>query len=283
MTAACVVIDPRDGTVLAAAAGHPPPLYWDHAQGRLVTVSDHGPALGLVPDWGGPTARWRLAPWDTLILYTDGVLDAKLNRTERLGEARLAELLGRGAPASAAEWVGRLQRVLEDCLERPDDVTVVAIGREPGGSGEFFKQLVASAARAVTCALMVVADDLRRYPSDRPLYHALVQRPGLDAAGADTGETVPVWSIAPESVIVSPAPGQSLERGTLQEVWGWAWADRGIDRVEVSVDSGKTWRGAQMEPRAERAWQRFALSWAVTGPGPVVQCSQAFSGGRLTA
>jgi sigma-B regulation protein RsbU (phosphoserine phosphatase) len=131
VTAACVVIDPYDGSVVAAVAGHPPPLYWDHAQGRLVVVREHGPTLGLAPDWGGPTARWRLAPRDTLVLYTDGVLDAKLSQEERLGEVRLAELLGRSAPASAAEWVDRLQRTLEGCVERPDDVTVVAIGREP--------------------------------------------------------------------------------------------------------------------------------------------------------
>jgi hypothetical protein len=78
-------------------------------------------------------------------------------------------------------------------------------------------------------------------------------------------------------VIVSPTPGQALQRGTAQEVWGWAWADAGIDRVEVGVDGGATWREADLEPRAERAWQRFALSWRVTDPGPVVMCSKAFS------
>jgi Mo-co oxidoreductase dimerisation domain len=76
---------------------------------------------------------------------------------------------------------------------------------------------------------------------------------------------------------VSPAPGQALKRDTLQEVWGWAWADRGIDRVDVSVDDGATWMEAQVEPRAERAWQRFFLSWRVTDPGVIVLCSKAYS------
>src|SRR5438552_856126 len=77
----------------AAVAGQPPPLYCDPHRGRLVPVSGHGPALGLEPEWRGPTERWRLAPKDALMLYTDGVLDAKWNERERLGEARLAELL----------------------------------------------------------------------------------------------------------------------------------------------------------------------------------------------
>src|SRR5260370_87363 len=99
----CVLSGPCDGSVVAAVAGHPPPLYWDHAQGRLVVVRDHGPTLGLGPDWGGPTARGRLAPRDTLLLYTDGGLDAKVNQEGRLGVVPLAERCGRGAPAGAHE------------------------------------------------------------------------------------------------------------------------------------------------------------------------------------
>jgi DMSO/TMAO reductase YedYZ molybdopterin-dependent catalytic subunit len=101
--------------------------------------------------------------------------------------------------------------------------------------------------------------------------------PVPNAAGEDSGETVPVWSVAPESIIVSPAPGQALQRDTPQEAWGWAWSDRGIDRVDVSADGGATWTEAQVEPRAERAWQRFVFSWRATDPGAVVLCSQAYS------
>jgi sulfane dehydrogenase subunit SoxC len=101
--------------------------------------------------------------------------------------------------------------------------------------------------------------------------------PVPNAAGGDSGKTVPVWSVAPESVIVSPAPGQALKRDTPQEIWGWTWADRGIHRVDVSVDGGATWMEAQVEPRAERAWQRFVLSWRATDPGAVVLCSKAYS------
>jgi sulfane dehydrogenase subunit SoxC len=101
--------------------------------------------------------------------------------------------------------------------------------------------------------------------------------PVPNAAGGNSEETVPVWSIAPESIIVSPAPGQALKRDTPQEVWGWAWADCGIDRVDVSADSGATWTEAQVEPRAQRAWQRFVLSWGATAPGVVVLCSKAYS------
>jgi Mo-co oxidoreductase dimerisation domain len=101
--------------------------------------------------------------------------------------------------------------------------------------------------------------------------------PVLNAAGEDSGKTVPVWPVAPESIIVSPAPGQALKRDKTQGIWGWAWADDGIERVDVSVNGGTTWMEAKVEPRAERAWQRFVLSWRAANPGVVVLCSKAYS------
>jgi DMSO/TMAO reductase YedYZ molybdopterin-dependent catalytic subunit len=102
--------------------------------------------------------------------------------------------------------------------------------------------------------------------------------PAPDVAGEDSGATtVPVWSVAPESIIVSPAPGETLKRDTAQEVWGWAWADLGIDRVDISVDAGETWMEAQLEARQERAWQRFVLPWRPADPGAVQLCSKAYS------
>jgi Mo-co oxidoreductase dimerisation domain len=120
---------------------------------------------------------------------------------------------------------------------------------------------------------MTIADTRAPGPFTRRWYND----PVPNAAGGDSETTVPVWSVAPESVIVSPAPGQALKRDAPQEVWGWAWADRGIDRVEVSVDGGAMWMEAQVEPHADRVWQRFVLSWRATDPGAVVLCSKAYS------
>ena len=61
-----------------------------------------------------------------------------------------------------------------------------------------------------------------------------------DAAGQPTGSTSPVWSIAPESVIVSPAPNQAVTAGEFFEIWGWAWADGGVDtRAYPALDAPK--------------------------------------------
>jgi DMSO/TMAO reductase YedYZ molybdopterin-dependent catalytic subunit len=83
----------------------------------------------------------------------------------------------------------------------------------------------------------------------------------VDREGRITGRKVPVWEIAPECVIVSPAPAECLSLGKNYSIWGRAWADGGVKRVRVSVDDGLSWRMAELEPQVERSWQRFSLSW----------------------
>jgi DMSO/TMAO reductase YedYZ molybdopterin-dependent catalytic subunit len=82
-----------------------------------------------------------------------------------------------------------------------------------------------------------------------------------DDTGQLTDATAPVWSIAPESVIVSPGSDQALSSGATVEVWGWAWADGGVSTVDVNFDGASSWTPAALEPPAGRAWQRFTAAW----------------------
>ena len=50
--------------------------------------------------------------------------------------------------------------------------------------------------------------------------------PVFDGSGNPTGETTPVWSIAPESLIVAPAPDSSVARGTEIEILGLGMGGR---------------------------------------------------------
>jgi DMSO/TMAO reductase YedYZ molybdopterin-dependent catalytic subunit len=69
----------------------------------------------------------------------------------------------------------------------------------------------------------------------------------------------PVWGIAPESIIVSPSSQDALVAGTPFLVQGWAWAESGVTRVEVTADGGMTWTPAMLERRVDFGWQRFSL------------------------
>jgi sulfane dehydrogenase subunit SoxC len=85
----------------------------------------------------------------------------------------------------------------------------------------------------------------------------------------------PVWEIAPESVIVSPRPEGELRAGRPIEIWGWAWASRGVANVDVSFDGGATYASANLAPRQNWSWQRFSYKWNPDREGPVALASRA--------
>ena len=90
-----------------------------------------------------------------------------------------------------------------------------------------------------------------------------------------SGASKPVWAIAPESVIVSPAPGQTIKSGQPVDIWGWAWGDGGVASLDVSTDGGATWTAAKLEPISGRSWQRFALPWVPARSGAHDICARA--------
>jgi DMSO/TMAO reductase YedYZ molybdopterin-dependent catalytic subunit len=99
--------------------------------------------------------------------------------------------------------------------------------------------------------------------------------PVLDDAGRAMGQTTPVWSIAPESIIVRPQPEEPVQRGTSTEVWGWAWADGGVRSVQIRTDAAGAWLPAELEPARGRAWQRFSVIWKPDRAGSVVLAARA--------
>ena len=106
--------------------------------------------------------------------------------------------------------------------------------------------------------------------------------PAPDADPVDAAKTIPVWAVAPESVIVAPAPGEKQRCGAPSEIWGWAWADDAVASVDISTDAGASWSAAELEPREDRSWQRFRALWQPVAPGPATLCSRATSRSGVT-
>jgi hypothetical protein len=63
-------------------------------------------------------------------------------------------------------------------------------------------------------------------------------------------------------------------------IGGIAFAgDRGISKVEVSVDGGKTWEQAVLKPPAsELSWALWAYEWHPQGPGAYTIYARATDG-----
>ncbi|MDA0138069.1 serine/threonine-protein phosphatase [Solirubrobacter sp. CPCC 204708] len=95
VTAGCVLLRP-DGTVTAAFAGHPPGLI-ARASGEVDELPTTGPLLGLLEHLRITDVEAQLHPGDALVLYTDGVTEARRGR-DLFGEERLAALLAEAGP-----------------------------------------------------------------------------------------------------------------------------------------------------------------------------------------
>ena len=114
--------------VTLVTAGHVPP-YLLEAPGRLRPVGGGGRPLGLFEDVSLATTQMVLRPGDTLLLYSDGLTDARDAAGQVFGEERLTEVLIRGHGVGAAALLDRLERrVLEHCDGRyRDDIAVLAL------------------------------------------------------------------------------------------------------------------------------------------------------------
>jgi sigma-B regulation protein RsbU (phosphoserine phosphatase) len=117
---------PDGRRIVWSNAGHNPPLLLRRS-GAIETLKPCGPALGIVAG-----ARWRdvderFAPGDVLVLYTDGLIEARDDARRFFGIERLVEAARR--PASSAAEIR--ENVLEALTRHvgskrvDDDVTLV--------------------------------------------------------------------------------------------------------------------------------------------------------------
>ena len=114
-----------------ASGGHPPALLLS-ADGRAQEVrTDGGNAVGMLADARFVSTRIRLTAGDTLVLYTDGLTEARIgDGTERYDDhGALLRFAQERAPAAATEFIEAIRMVLQGFgagLE--DDVAVLALG-----------------------------------------------------------------------------------------------------------------------------------------------------------
>jgi serine phosphatase RsbU (regulator of sigma subunit) len=105
-----LLIDPRSRTVACASAGHPAAKLV-RASGEVVPVAGRGLALGIEPGQEYAAETAELGPGATVVLYTDGVLEAR-HDGELYGEERFDSVLRQRAgldPQALAE------AILADC------------------------------------------------------------------------------------------------------------------------------------------------------------------------
>ena len=107
VTAVCVVHRPADETLAWAIAGHPPPLRL--LDGSPLDAGGAGQPLGLEVELDVASATAPLSDGDGVLLYTDGILDARDEASQRFGEERLRSLVAAHGRESATALVEHLR------------------------------------------------------------------------------------------------------------------------------------------------------------------------------
>jgi serine phosphatase RsbU (regulator of sigma subunit) len=125
------VLDPASGEVEYVNAGHELPAMLGADGGVRTRLAPTGPAVGLMPELTFGVARDCIGRGETLVAYTDGVVDARNRAEESYGEERLMALLSEGG-ATAQTLIERVDSALGVFMgdaAQFDDVAMLAARR----------------------------------------------------------------------------------------------------------------------------------------------------------
>ena len=135
LSAFCAEIELDSGRLTYSNAGHDPPLWIDAGGTETRELEAPGAILGAFHDTGLESRSVVLRAGDTLVLYTDGVTEARSHQREFFGEERL-----KAVTAAAVAVGGGAQSVLESVTtavdaftagaEQADDLTIVVVQRD---------------------------------------------------------------------------------------------------------------------------------------------------------
>jgi phosphoserine phosphatase RsbU/P len=143
VTAAYIFLDLEKSSVNYAGAGHPPLLVWRKRSGNVTEVLENGIFLGPFHDSTYSAVPLSLEDGDRIILYTDGIVEARNSSCEEFGMDRLKKMVeeNHALPAdqfadslldSVARWSTNISGRTQS-----DDITLLAIDFKAAHVGKY--------------------------------------------------------------------------------------------------------------------------------------------------
>ncbi len=136
VTCLYAILDPATGRLRYANAGHDLP-YQRHAAGGATELRATGMPLGLMPRMLYEEHETELAPGDSILLYSDGLVEAHNPRREMFSFPRLMRLVGEhaGGKDLIDFLLEQLTTFVGPGWEQEDDVTLVTLQRTASHDG----------------------------------------------------------------------------------------------------------------------------------------------------
>jgi serine phosphatase RsbU (regulator of sigma subunit) len=131
VTCLAALLDSRTGRLQYANAGHDLP-YLRHAEG-VSELRASGMPLGLMPDMSYEQKEITLKPGESVLLYSDGLVEAHDPQREMFGFPRMQGFVGAhpGGATLIDSLLAELQRFTGEEWEQEDDITLLTLQRFP--------------------------------------------------------------------------------------------------------------------------------------------------------
>jgi sigma-B regulation protein RsbU (phosphoserine phosphatase) len=125
------VVDSEVGSLTYSNAGHFPPALIK-ADGTLIRLTSGGPVLGVLPAGTYESGTSAFGPGDRLILYTDGITEARSETDEEFGDERLLSMALEHRACSAPALQARLVDAVATFTGRrfTDDATLMVLAAD---------------------------------------------------------------------------------------------------------------------------------------------------------
>ena len=112
------------------SAGHTPAYLFRSATGKIEELGSNASVLGLFDDASYESCAFRLDKGDILVVYSDGLTDARNPQEEMFGEKRLLGIIRQEAPSGSQALEQKFLTAIEEFTQgmpQTDDITFVVV------------------------------------------------------------------------------------------------------------------------------------------------------------